>query len=235
MKTGWIVIAAAALPIGFACCAPGDGSGTPSPAAQAQPMQQEGQPLSPRGGDAAHYRLNPAQSQLTAHVGVGGLLAAAGHPHTISMREFGGDVLFDEGHLDSTSLDLIIKAASLREAGEGFSDKQRERVNHDLQEQALESGRYPDIVFRGQAASVRRIGQGRYEASIQGDLTLHGATHRISFPAMIRLEGDHLRATGGFQILHSQYGIKRLSAVGGAVKASDEIRLEFDLRADKGA
>ena len=183
------------------------------------------------GGEAGDYKVNPEQSRFTAHVGVGGLLAAAGHPHTIAIRDLDGDIQWKN---DSASLHFVIKAESLAEIGEEIDEKDREKVNQAVHGEALEVSKYPEIVFTGKAVSVKQLGGGRYAATIEGDLTLHGVKRQVSFPADVRLEGHGLRAMGKFTILHSDYNLKRLSAVGGAVKAKDEIELSFDLQADRG-
>lgn len=186
----------------------------------------------PGEDNATHYRVNPEKSRFTAHVGVGGLLAAAGHPHTVAIRDFGGEVQLDGGKLESASLQLTIKSESLGEVGKEFDEKDRQKVNQAVHGEALETSKYPEIVFKGAAASVRQTGEGRYEATMKGDLSLHGVTRQISFPVKVRRDNRSLHATGEFTILHGDYHIKRLSAAGGTVKASDEIKLSFELQAD---
>src|SRR5262245_50035273 len=193
---------------------------------QAEPRPSEG------SGSAARYRVNSAKSRFTAHVGVGGLLAAAGHPHTIALRDFDGDVQADGDKLESASVRIRIKTESLGEVGKEFDEKEREKVNREVHGEALETSKYPEIVFKGQAVSVRQVGEGQYEATLKGELSLHGVTHQISFPVKVRREQRSLRASGEFTILHSDYNPKRLSAAGGTVKATDEIQLSFDLQAD---
>jgi hypothetical protein len=49
----------------------------------------------------------------------------------------------------------------------------------------------------------------------------------------VSLPGDTLRATGEFSVLLSDYEIRPVSAVGGAVKLKDEIKLSFTISARK--
>src|SRR4030095_1013440 len=98
---------------------------------------------------------------------------------------------------------------------------------------ALETSRFPEVVLRSRSVTVKEAGDHQYEASISGALPLHGVTRPISFPAKVRVEGNSLRASGAFTILHDTYGIKRLSAAGGTIKAKDEIELSFDIVADR--
>lgn len=186
------------------------------------------------GGDATHYRLNPGKSRFLAHVGVSGLLKAAGHPHAVAIREFGGEVRVGSGMAGPTSITMKIVAGSLAEVGKEFSEKDRQKIDRDVRGEALETSRYPDIVFESRDVSLRRVAQDRYQAAIEGDLSLRGVTRTVSFPADVRIEGDVLRARGEFTILHGDYRLKRLSAAGGTIKASEEIRLSFDIQAERG-
>ena len=208
-----------------------------SKAAPASPAAHDGAP-SPAPGPATatrsgtRYRVNAAASRITARVEVGGLLAAAGHPHTIAITEFGGEVSLPEGRSGAATLRLAIRSDSLGETGKEFDEKDRRKVNQSVHEEALETGRFPEIVFQGRSESVRGA-DGEYEATIRGDLTLHGVTRPVSIPVKVRQQDDRLRAAGGFTILHSQYGIKRLSAGAGMVKAKDEIAITFEIQADR--
>ena len=186
------------------------------------------------GGGEGGYKVNPEQSRFTAQVGVGGLLAAAGHPHTIAIRGIDGGVQLDGDTLDSASLRFTIKAESLGEVGKEFDEEERKKVNQAVHEEALEVTRYPEVVFSGKAVSVDQVGEGRYRATIKGELSLHGVKRQISFPVKVQRENRSLHATGAFTILHSDFNLKRLSAAGGMVKADDEIQLTFDLQMDRG-
>ena len=200
-----------------------------------EPQAPAGSGASSRGDAVAggQYKVNPAESKFAAHVGVGGLLAAAGHPHTIAIREFEGELKADPEKLAPASLRIVIKAASLGEAGKEFDDKERQKVNVSVHDEALETSKYPDIVFKGSVPSVKQVGEGRYEATMKGDLTLHGVTRPLSFPVSVRRSGRSLRAAGEFTILHGDYNIKRLSAGAGMIKAKEEIVISFDIQADE--
>jgi len=179
------------------------------------------------------YRINPEKSRLTAQVSVGGLLKGLGHPHVIAIRRFQGEVQTSSGMLESASIQLKFATGSVAEMGKEFSDKDRQKVGQEVREEALESSKYPEAQFKSRSVTVKPAGEHRYEASIRGDLSLHGVTHPVSFPAKVQVQGSSLHASGGFTILHSTYGIKRLSAGGGTVKAKDEINLSFDIQADQ--
>lgn len=183
--------------------------------------------------NGSRYRMNPGQSHFTAKVSVGGLLSAFGHDHTIAIRGFSGDVQLTPATLQPASFRMAINANSLVEIGKEFNEKDRQEVNRAMHEQALETAKYPEIVFQSTNISVNKQSEGQYQAKITGNLTLHGVTHAISFPAQVRLEGNSLRAHGEFTVLHSDYKMKQISAGGGTVKAKDPMKLSFEIVANK--
>jgi polyisoprenoid-binding protein YceI len=184
-------------------------------------------------GNETHFKINREKSRITANVGVGGMLKGLGHSHVIAIRDFHGEVLANPSIVGSASVRLTIIANSTAEVGKEIEEKDRPKVNQAMHEEALETSRFPEVAFRSRSVTVKEAGDHQYDASISGDLTLHGVTRPVSFPAKIRAEGNSLRASGAFTILHETYGIKRLSAAGGTIKAKDEIELSFDIVADR--
>ena len=227
-------VSIAMLLIGIGCEPRSQKASTSSDGKAADAATREGE----RGnGDqepnGTRYRINPEKSRLTAQVGVGGLLKGLGHPHVIAIRKFEGEVQTSSGMVGSASIRLKFATDSVAEVGKEFSEKDRQKVGQEVREKALESSKYPEARFKSRSVTVKPAGEHRYEASIRGDLSLHGVTHEVSFPAKVQVQGSSLHASGGFTILHSAYGIKRLSAGGGTVKAKDEINLSFDIQADQ--
>ena len=228
----------AVLLVGIACEARGrEGPAAPkaenSKESQAQEKEKEKakEPPGDKPG-GTRYKVNPANSHLTAQVGVGGMLKGLGHPHLIAMKEFNGEVETSPDLAGPVAIQLRFATASAVETSKEFDEKDRQKVNAAVKQEALEAAKFPEATFKSRKVEVKPSGNGRYAASISGDLTLHGVKHDVSFPAKVSLQGKSLRAEGSFTILHSAYGIKRLSAVGGTIKAKDDIIISFDLQAD---
>jgi polyisoprenoid-binding protein YceI len=189
----------------------------------------------PRPQPAApdHYAIDAAASRFTATIGTVGLLSTFGHEHTVALRDFSGDVRLSEDDVEAGSLTLRIRAASLGETGMGWSDEDRKSIDQDIREQALEVTAYPEIVFQSSAVSSRQIAREEYQIEIQGQLTLHGVTRPVTVPARVTVHEGTLTANGKFMVLHRDYKIRRLSAVAGTIKASDEIWMNFEIVARK--
>ena len=227
----------AVLLVGIACEARGrEGPAAPKAEnpeeSQAQAEKEKAKEPAGNKPGGTRYKVNPAKSHVTAQVGVGGMLKGLGHSHLVAMKEFSGEVETSPDLAGAAAIRLRFATGSAVETSKEFDEKDRQKVNAAVKQEALEAAKFPEAVFKSRKVEVKPSGEGRYAASISGDLTLHGVTHEVSFPAKVSVQGKSLRAEGSFTILHSAYGIKRLSAAGGTIKAKDEIVLSFDLPAD---
>ena len=74
---------------------------------------------------------------------------------------------------------------------------------------------------------------GKVDAVITGNLSLHGATKPIEIPATITLEGSNLRATGEFDIDRDDFDVKATSAFHGTVRVKNNLKFVFDIIAEK--
>ena len=69
---------------------------------------------------------------------------------------------------------------------------------------------------------------------IDGNLTLHGVTRRVTIPAAVTLSGDTLRAVGKFSIDRGDFKVKATSAFHGLVRVDDDVKFEFDIVGKRG-
>jgi len=182
---------------------------------------------------SGHYRIGARQSRLVAGVVVGGMFSKLGHDHAISIRNIAGEVELPSGSLDKGSLRMTLEAASAAEIGKEFSDKDRQKINKSVREEALMAGKYPEITFKSTRVSPGESGGEAHRMKLAGELTLHGVTRSLILPAQVTVSGNTLRVHSEFTILHSDYQIKRLSAAGGTIKAKDPIHITCDLVAEK--
>ena len=171
------------------------------------------------------YNLDASQSKFMAHANRSGLLWFKGHSHHLAASDFTGRVEITPDSITPASLRLVVKAASLHETGADFTEPQKDIINKELREIVLHPDRYPDIVFQSTSVTVKN----RNEVKIDGNLTLHGVTKRITIPAVVTLSGDTMRAVGEFSIDRDDFGVKATSAFHGMVRVSDKVKFEFDI------
>jgi polyisoprenoid-binding protein YceI len=185
-------------------------------------------------GATVHYVIQTKGSTFTVRAFATGLLSAFGHNPVISIPDFEGEIFVNPEAMEQSSLRIAIHSSSLTVIGD-ISEKDREEINHRMHAEVLESDSFPDIVYECSRVSASKTGEGQYWVALNGDLTLHGTTRSQPVSARVSLKGDTLRATGDFSIRQSDYEIRPVSALGGAVKLKDELKLSFDISARKQA
>jgi polyisoprenoid-binding protein YceI len=176
----------------------------------------------------ARYRLDAARSRFMVRAFSGGLLWFKGHDHLLAVRDFSGEVQLTPGAVSPASLRMTIRADSLVETRDVFTEQQKQIINRELREIVLETARYPEITFKSTDVTVKLDG-GQFEAKIGGDLTLHGVTRRIVIPARVTLNGDTLRAQGEFTVSRGDYNVKATSALHGTIRVRDKLKFTFDI------
>ena len=175
------------------------------------------------------YILDASQSKFMAHANRSGLLWFKGKSHHLAANDFSGQVEITPDTITPASLRLVVKAASLHETGADFTEPEKQIINKELREIVLHPDQYPDITFQSTNVTAKNSGAGRYEVRIDGDLTLHGMTKRITIPAVVTVSGDTLRAVGKFSIDRDDFKVKATSAFHGMVRVDDDVKFEFDI------
>jgi len=178
----------------------------------------------------ARYLIDGKGNRFTVHAYATGILSAFAHSPTIAIPDFEGEVLLNPDALDQTSLHIEIQASSLAVADD-VSEHDRREMSRKMHEEVLESDAYEQIVYECSKVSASKTGEGQYWAALSGELSLHGVTRSLPISARVTLSGNTLRAAGEFPVRLSDYEIKPVTAVGGAVKLKDELKLSFDITA----
>jgi hypothetical protein len=81
--------------------------------------------------------------------------------------------------------------------------------------------------------SSERIYEGQCRVRIGGKLVLHGVTRELPIEARLTAMEGRLRAYGEFGLKQSDFRIRPVSAVGGTIKLKDELKLTYDISAQK--
>ena len=184
--------------------------------------------------EVERYAIDPDMSRFTVRAFATGLLAAMGHSPTIAVRDFTGQAEFTSDSLDAAALHIKIKTGSLS-VTDNVSDKDRREIERTMNQDVLETARYPEILFESSKVSASKVGDGQYLVNMVGDLSLHGVTNSEPLSAQVAVTGDILRAHGEFSLLQTAYGIKPVSIAGGSLKLKDELKCSFDILARKQA
>ena len=175
------------------------------------------------------YVIDTPRSKFMARAFAGGLLWFKGHDHHLVAREFSGEVELTPDSITPASLRLVVKAGSLVETGDAFTEPQKEIINKELREIVLHPDRYPDITFQSTSVSAKPADRGGHDVKIIGNLTLHGVTRREEIPVRVTMQGSEMRAIGEFSIDRGDYGVKATSAFHGMVRVRDKVKFTFDI------
>ncbi|MFJ6597794.1 YceI family protein [Streptomyces violaceusniger] len=172
------------------------------------------------------HRLGPPGGRLLIKTSRTGLGRRAGHDLTIEATRWSGEATVVGGAPEESSVTVTVETDSLsvREATGGLkplSEGDRAEIERTLEGKGLlHTAEHPTITFR----STRITGTPE-SFEITGDLTIKGRTH----PVTVHGSGDPGGTLRGWaSVTQSTWGIKPYSAFLGALKLSDEVRIEFE-------
>ena len=165
-----------------------------------------------------NYTLGPEDGILSVLTSRTGAVAKAGHDLFIHVTEWSATL-----DTDAPSLTLDADSTSLRvREGTGgmkaLDEDDLANIETTIDDEVLLKG---DISFR--STSVTADGD---SLSVTGDLTLVGTTRPLSFD--LALADGRIR--GEAVVKQTAWGIKPYTALFGALKVADEVRVEIDAR-----
>lgn len=216
-------------------------AGCPSPVRQPVPeAPPPAVPSAPEVRGAVVYEVDPDASSVKVLVYRGGTLARFGHNHVMTIRGLQGRV-WSHASVQRTGFDVSFPVAQMvvddpqarREAGSdfppGISEADREGTRKNmLRAEVLDGDRYPVIRLRtvNSAGSVEN-------PQVTAQVTIRDATRELQIRPVVKLEGNRLTATGEFDLLQSDFGIKPFSAALGALAVQDRLHVTFAVVARK--
>jgi polyisoprenoid-binding protein YceI len=183
-------------------------------------------------GITVRYLIETTGSNFSVQAFATGLLSSFAHNPTIVIPEFEGEVFLDPNDLENSSMRMLVHSAALTPA-QDTPAKDREELNRRMHQEVLEDDSFSDIVYECSHVSASKIGEGQYWAAVNGELSFHGVTRAQPVSARISVNEETLKAQGEFSIRLSDFEIKPVSAVGGAVKLKDEVKFSFNINARK--
>jgi polyisoprenoid-binding protein YceI len=176
----------------------------------------------------SRYRLDPARSQFTVQAFATGLLSFLGHSPTFAVRDFSGMVEFIDGVIGGMRLDITVKASSL-ELMDKVGPADRREIEERMRRDVLETSSYPEIKLLAAVQSVENLASGGYRLRVDGSLALHGQNRPAQMNLELKIFSDGIRLSGSFPLRLSDYHIKPVTALAGAIKLQDEVKLAFDV------
>jgi polyisoprenoid-binding protein YceI len=175
-------------------------------------------------GSAGAYRLGPESGQLLVHTTRTGLGAKAGHDLSIEVTSWHARATVDPATPANSSVTVEVDADSfeVREGTGGvkpLTDADRAEIKKTLGK-ILNTAQHPTITFRS-----RRVDGSAGSFTCDGELTIMGVTR----PVLVEGRVADGRVVGGASVVQSRWGIRPYSAFFGALKLSDEVKIDFDV------
>lgn len=176
------------------------------------------------------FAIDESASKFTVQAFAEGMLSFLGHSPTFAAGDYAGVIECDPETGEGASFTLNVKAASL-ELVDDLSSSDRRRIKETMHNEVLESETYPEIVYDCPASNmtVSRTGDGQFDVTLNGNLTLHGVTNRHPIAGKVIASPTMLRTFGEFQIPQTSFNIELVSVAGGILKVKDELKCTFDI------
>lgn len=143
---------------------------------------------------AGTYVIDPDLSEIT-----GAIRYTVIGKYVAKFRDYKGELVFDPNRLETCSVFLRIKNRSIRSSYETLDNIVRSK-------KILDVARFPDTIFQGKSF---RKGEKENQFIVDGDLTLHGVTRRMSFVFDVQIwPGDpRIKARGSWVVNRKDFGI----------------------------
>jgi polyisoprenoid-binding protein YceI len=113
--------------------------------------------------------------------------------------------------------EIVVEAAS-GNSGSSGRDKR-------MQNEVLESDRYPDILFRPDRVEGEVTDVGRSSVQVHGKFSIHGAEHEITIPVQVEMSPGQWSANSHFTVPYVKWGMKNPSTFVLRVDQSVEIEI----------
>jgi hypothetical protein len=163
------------------------------------------------------YELGPDDGTLAVRTGRTGTVAKAGHDLLLHVTNWRATLAV--GDEPAVTLDADATSLKVREGRGGMMPLDagdHANIEKTIDDEVLQRH---GIVFR--STRVEETADG---LSVTGDLTLRGTTRPIAFDLQLR-EG---RVQGSAAVKQTEWGMKPYTALFGALKVADEVRVELD-------
>jgi len=106
-------------------------------------------------------------------------------------------------------------------------------MQEHFNENYVESDKFPNATFQGKVTNIDAIDfskKGSYEASISGDLTIHGVTNKVTSTGTFEVLPEMIHGKSKFNILIADYDISIPGAVAGKIAEENEINIDIKLK-----
>jgi polyisoprenoid-binding protein YceI len=104
----------------------------------------------------------------------------------------------------------------------------RALMEEHFNENYMESEKFPKASFKGKITNLSSVNfskEGKYEVTVEGDLTIHNVTNKVSVKGTVEVVKDGINAASKFSIVPEDYSI----AIPGVVREKINKSLEVNV------
>jgi polyisoprenoid-binding protein YceI len=141
--------------------------------------------------------------------------------HNGSFQDFSGQINYS-GNVETSHVNITIKTDSL-------TTDTADLTKHLKTADFFDVAKYPEATFV--STSIKAGGANGASHTVTGNLTLHGATKSVSFPATIAVTPDVASVDANFSINRKDFGINYAGAANNLIR--DDVVLKLTIRANK--
>jgi polyisoprenoid-binding protein YceI len=194
--------------------------------------QEPASPISEGTGGATltRYRVDPGHSRFTVQAFAGGLLSVLAHSPTFAVRDYAGELRWATHPAERAGLWVTVRAGCL-ELVDQVRPADRKEIEGRMRREVLEAAAHPEIHFQSTEIATAAVAGNRYRLRITGLLAIRGMANRYGIEAELVLYQDGVRLSGEFPLRLTDYRIRPVTALGGAIRLRDQLRVSFDLGA----
>jgi len=162
------------------------------------------------------YVITPQNSQITF---VGSKVTGS---HNGSFGDFSGQIDYN-GTPEQSRVNINIKSDSI-------NTDTPDLTKHLKTADFFDVAKYPEATFVSTA--IKAGGEGGASHTVTGNLTMHGVTKSVTFPATINVTPDAATVDSTFSINRKDFGINYAGAADNAIR--DNVVMTLKIRANKG-
>ncbi len=174
------------------------------------------------------FTIDATASEIALILTQEGMISRRYPTHRVLAKSFNGKI---ELPTEETKMTVQFETdpKMLTNVDATMGDFERKEFHAALRNQVLEADKFPTIKFTSVSVSnVQRDGDKR-SFMLNGDLSVHGTTKRVSFPVNATITNNELRATGEETIKQTDFGLKPFEKGLGLIKIGDELKVIFNI------
>ncbi len=176
----------------------------------------------PQQDSVVYLFSHDSKFEVTAHKS--GLFSSAGHEHLIRARAFAGRIIYVPSAPERSRFEIVVPADSLEVLTPPDTAEIR-KVTATMRSDVLDVAHHPEIRFESTALTRTSDGFG-----VTGRLTMVGKSQDVSFDVTTTVDPDTLRASGGFEVMQTAFGIRPYhGGPGGVVRVADRVTFHFEV------